>query len=400
MDTATQELYDQFVLQNYAVPEVAIIRGEGVRAWDDDGREYLDFSTGVAVNTLGHCHPAWVEAIRKQVGQLGHCSNLYASPLQGELARRLCDLAGPGRIFFCNSGTEATETLIKLSRLHGNKLSGGEGARFQVVTAAESFHGRTFGGMSATAQEKTQAGFRPVVPGFVHAEFNNLQSFHEAVNKDTAAVLIEPVQGEGGIHPATGEFLQGIRELCTETGALLLLDEVQSGAGRTGTYFAHEPAGIDSDGIAMAKGLGGGFPIGAVWVREELAGLFQQGSHGCTFGGNPLACAAALAVLDVIESENLLQNVQQLGSWFLQELEAFATRYPDFVAGARGLGFLTGIVLKGEAGPVVKQAREAGLLTVPAAGNVLRLLPPLNASKENLLAGIQILESVFEKERA
>ena len=395
MDPRTQELYQRHALKNYAPPPIAMVRGEGARAWDDQGREYLDFSTGVAVNALGHCHPAWTRAIQEQAAVLGHCSNLYASPLQLELAQRLTQLAGPGEVFFCNSGAEATETLFKLSRLHGQAQSGGEGQRHKVVTAHESFHGRTFGGMSATGQDKTKAGFRPLVPGFVHADFNDLDSFREAVDESTAAVLVEPVQGEGGVWPATPEFLRGLRDLCDQSGALLLLDEVQSGAGRTGTYFAHEPAGIQADGIAMAKGLGGGFPIGAVWVRDGLADLFQPGSHGCTFGGTPLACAAALAVLQVIEDEDLLKNVREQGSWLLQELEQLATKHPDAVSGARGAGLLTGLVLKTAVGPVVTACREAGLLAVPAAGDVLRLLPPLNVTREELAAALTILNSVL-----
>ena len=397
MQSKTKELYDQFALQNYASPPIAIVRGEGTRAWDDEGREYLDFSTGVAVNALGHCHPTWVKAVQEQAAQLGHCSNLYANPLQGDLANRLCALAGPGRIFFCNSGAEATETLVKLSRLHGKKLSGREGQRFQVVTARGSFHGRTFGGMSATGQEKTQAGFLPLLTGFSHVKFNDLNLFCDAISEDTSAVLIEPIQGEGGVHAATVDFLCGLRELCTERGILLLLDEVQCGVGRTGTFFAHEESGIIPDGIAMAKGLGGGFPIGAVWIREEFSDLFQPGSHGCTFGGNPLACAAALAVLDVIESENLLPKVRDLGIWFKQELQGLATRFPSLVEGVRGQGFLLGLVMNTEVGPLVTELRDAGLLTVPAAGDVLRLLPPLNVSKEDLQASLQILGSVFNK---
>lgn len=395
MDSHIQQLYQDHSLKNYSAPPIAIVRGEGVRAWDDLGQEYLDFSTGVAVNALGHCHPAWVKAIQHQVATLGHCSNLYANPLQLELAKELTKLAGSGKVFFCNSGAEANEALIKLSRLHGHAHSGREGERLKVVTAYNSFHGRTFGGLSATGQEKTKAGFHPLLPGFVHAEFNNLDSFREVVDSSTAAVFVEPVQGEGGIWPATTEFLQGLRELCDQTGALLLLDEVQSGAGRTGNYFAYEPSGVQADGIAMAKGLGGGFPIGAIWVRDAYSGLFQPGSHGCTFGGNPLACAAALATLRVFEEEDILQNVRQQGSWLLHQLQEMATKHPDVVAGARGSGLLTGLVLKCAVGPVVSACREAGLLTVPAAGDVLRLLPPLNVTRQELSEGLKILEKAL-----
>ena len=395
MKPETQELYEQFILCNYAPPPIAIVRGKGARVWDDKGCEYLDFSSGVAVNALGHCHPVWVKAVKNQIEQLGHCSNLFASTLQGKLARRLCDYAGPGKVFFCNSGAEATETLLKFARLHGNKLSGKEGLQFQVLCAKNSFHGRTFGGMSATGQEKIQTGFRPVLSGFSHAEFNNLESFESALTDNTSAILVETIQGEGGIHAAKREFMSGLRDLCTQRNILLLLDEVQCGAGRTGTFFAFEEAGIIPDGIAMAKGLGGGFPIGAAWIRKEFAELFQPGSHGCTFGGNPMACAAAQAVLDVIEDEKLLQNVQELGSWFLQELVILADNYPGLVDAVRGRGFLIGVALKVDAGQAVAKLRGAGLLSVPAAGNVVRFLPPLNVTRAELLKCLGTLEEVL-----
>ncbi len=386
----TLQLYENFVLKNYAAPPLNIVRGEGSWVLDGEGKKYLDFTSGVAVNSIGHSHPLWVSAIMNQARILGHCSNLFAHPCQAQLAQKLTTLLGKGEVFFCNSGTEATETLIKLSRLHGK-----DSGKFEVITARNSFHGRTFGGMSATGQEKTQAGFHPLVPGFVHAEFNNLDSFRGAVTPRTSAILIETIQGEGGIHPATPEFLLGLRKLCDEHGLLLLMDEIQCGVGRTGEWFAFQPYGIPADAVAMAKGLGGGFPIGAAWMSPKSASLFKPGTHGSTFGGNPLACAAALAVLEVIEEEGLLEKVKELSGWYLGELETLASQYPGTILGHRGKGFLIGLQLAGDPAPLLAKIRENGLLAVPAAGNVLRLLPPLTVSKKELQTSLDILHKTL-----
>ena len=307
---STADLYDAHVLKNYPRQPLTLVRGSGARVWDDAGRSDLDFTSGIAVNALGHCHPQWVAAVQRQAGELIHTSNLFRHPNQAELARQLVGLAGPGRVFFCNSGAEANEALIKLARLHGMKKAGGEEGRcFKIICAKNAFHGRTFGGMSATPQEKIQKGFRPLVPGFAFGELNNLASFAALVDDATAAIFVETIQGESGINVCTPEFLRGLRELCTRHNLLLLLDEVQCGVGRTGKFFAFEHHGVQPDAIGMAKGLGGGMPIGAMWVRENAADLFQPGSHGTTFGGTPLACAAALAELEVIEKEKLLEKV-------------------------------------------------------------------------------------------
>jgi acetylornithine aminotransferase/acetylornithine/N-succinyldiaminopimelate aminotransferase len=393
--SATAQLYDQYVLGNYARPAVTLVRGRGSRVWDDSGRCYLDFCAGIAVCALGHCHPRWVEAVQRQAAELAHVSNLYRNPGQGELARRLVQRAGPGRVFFCNSGAEANEALIKLARLHGRRASGGkEAVRHKIVCARQAFHGRTFGGMSATPQEKIQGGFRPLVPGFVFGEFNDLESFRALVDDETAAVFVETVQGESGIHPATTEFMAGLRRLCDERGLLLLLDEVQCGAGRTGRFFAFQHHGISPDAVAMAKGLGGGFPVGAVWVREPHAGLFTAGSHGTTFGGTPLACAAALAVLDIIEKERLLENVLALGPRLLGGLEAIRHDYPGKVVAARGLGLMAGIQLVAEPPAVVAALRENGLLCPAAGNNVVRFLPPLTTTAAEIDEALAIVRRV------
>lgn len=394
--TSTADLYDAHVLKNYARAALTLVRGRGALVWDDQGRQFLDFTSGIAVSALGHCHPHWVAAVQRQAGELIHTSNLFRNPNQGELARRLVRQAGPGRVFFCNSGAEANEALIKLSRLHGMRKAGGEeGKCYKVICAKSAFHGRTFGGMSATPQEKIQKGFRPLTPGFVFGELNNLQSFADLIDDQTAAIFIETIQGEGGIHASTTEFLRGLRELCTRHNLLLMLDEVQCGIGRTGKFFAFEHAGVQPDAIGMAKGLGGGFPIGAVWIRENAADLFHPGSHGTTFGGTPLGCAAALAVLDVIEREQLLERVTFNSVPWHAALQQLARDFPSQVLGIRGLGYLVGIQFAADPALTAGALRDAGLLAPLAGGNVIRLLPPLTATPEELAKSVELIRSVL-----
>jgi acetylornithine aminotransferase/acetylornithine/N-succinyldiaminopimelate aminotransferase len=391
------ELYDAYVMKNYGRPPLTLVRGQGVTVWDDAGREYLDFTSGVAVSALGHCHPVWVEAIRRQAGELIHVSNLFRHPNQGELARRLVQQAGPGRVFFCNSGAEANEGLIKLARLHGLRKSGEEGKCIKIICAKNAFHGRTFGGMSATPQEKIQKGFRPLVPGFVFGDLNNLASFRDLIDEQTAAIFIETIQGEGGVTPCTNEFLLGLRQLCDQHDLLLMLDEVQCGLGRTGDFFAFQHAGVRADAIGMAKGLGGGYPIGAIWAADKYADLFTPGSHGSTFGGTPLACAAGLAVLDVLERENLLSKVQGYGAAWRIELEKLPIDFPAQVKAVTGRGFMLGLLMVGEPGPYVVALREAGLLAPSAGTNTIRLLPPLIATPDQLDRATAIIRLVLTK---
>ncbi len=399
--TSTADLYDAHVLKNYARAALTLVRGQGSWVWDDQGRKFLDFTSGIAVSALGHCHPHWVSSVQRQAGELIHTSNLFRNPNQAELARRLVGQAGPGRVFFCNSGAEANEALIKLARLHGVKKAGGEEGRcHRIICAKQAFHGRTFGGMSATPQEKIQKGFRPMVPGFAFGEFNNLASFAELVDDQTCAIFVETIQGEGGVHPATKEFLVGLRELCSRHNLLLLLDEVQCGIGRTGRFFAYEHAGIRPDAIGMAKGLGGGFPIGAVWIGATSAELFQPGMHGTTFGGTPLACAAALAVLDVIESERLLEKVTVNSVPWIAALGQLVRDFPDRISGVRGQGYLIGLQFTGDPSPYVAGFREAGLLAPMAGGNVVRLLPPLTATPEELARAVDIIRGVLKSTTA
>lgn len=392
----TADLYDAHVLKNYNRSALTLVRGSGSYVWDDGGQRYLDFTSGIAVSALGHCHPDWVAAVQRQAGELIHVSNLFRNAPQGELARRLVGYAGSGRVFFCNSGAEANEALMKLARLHGVKKAGGdEGKCFKIICAKSAFHGRTYGGMSATPQEKIQKGFRPLVPGFAFGELNNLASFAELVDDTTAAIFVETIQGEGGIHACTPEFLRGLRRLCDDRNLLLLLDEVQCGVGRTGKFFAFEHAAVTPDAIGMAKGLGGGFPIGAMWVRAQHADLFQPGNHGTTFGGTPLACTAALAVLDVLERDALLDHVRAASGPWHAALRQLAIDFPAHVLGVRGEGFLIGVQLARDPVPYVAALRERGLLAPLAGGNVLRLLPPLTATTEELARSVEIIRGTL-----
>lgn len=397
MNTDVPGLERQHILQTYRRSPVVFVRGEGCSLWDADGTRYLDLVSGVGVAALGHANPRLAAAVADQATTLLHTSNLYFHPLQGQVAARLAALSGLPRAFFCNSGTEANEGLLKLARLHGMKKAGGEeGKCFHVICAERAFHGRTFGGMSATPQEKIQKGFRPLVPGFSFGELNRLETFEALVTEQTAAIFLETIQGEGGVHACTPEFLRGVRQLCDRHNLLLMLDEVQCGVGRTGAFFAFEHLGIRPDAIGMAKGLGGGFPMGAIWIGERGADLFHPGSHGSTFGGTPLACAAGLAVLDVIEQEHLLEKVRLNSVSWIADLKAIAGDFPSQISGVRGYGFLVGLQLTSDPAPLVTSLREAGLLVPSAGGNVIRLLPPLTATPQELAESVQILRTVLK----
>lgn len=395
--TNTAELYDAYVMKNFARAPLTLVRGEGVWVWDDTGTKYLDFVSGIAVNALGHCHPVWVEAVRRQAGEFVHCSNLYRNPNYGELARRLVQQAGPGRVYLANSGTEANEGLIKLARLHGMKKAGEEGKCIKIICAKNAFHGRTYGGMSATPQEKIQKGFRPLVPGFAFGEFNNLQSFVDLVDENTAAIFIETVQGEGGIMPATDEFLWGLRRLCDQHNLLLLLDEVQCGIGRTGDFYAFQHCGVRADAIGMAKGIANGYPMGAIWVTEKHAELFTPGSPGTTFGGSPLACAAALATLDVIEREGLIAKAKANGAAWKAQLEQLVAEFPQQVEAVTGRGLMLGLKLKSDPAAYLPLLRDGGLLCPTAGGNTIRLLPPLIATPDHLKLATEIIRGALKK---
>ncbi len=380
------ELYRRYVLPTYAPPSIALVRGEGALVWDAEGREYLDFLAGIAVSVLGHAHPALVRAIQQQAGRLIHCSNLYYNEHQGELARELAGRSMGGACFFCNSGAEANEALIKLARLWGSK----SGGRWRIVTMRNSFHGRTLATLTATGQAKVQRGFEPLPDGFDYAEFNDLDSVRSAITDRTAAVLVEAVQGEGGVVPASSGFLAGLRRLCTETGVLLLMDEVQCGMGRTGRWFGWQHYGIEPDAFSLAKGLGGGFPIGAIVVAPGLAEVFQPGQHASTFGGTPLACAAARAVLETIERDRLLDNAAVRGAQLMDGLRHLQKSVPAFVE-VRGMGLMVGLVLDRPSKPFETRLRELGLLALSTADRVVRFLPPLIVSERDVARALEIV---------
>jgi predicted acetylornithine/succinylornithine family transaminase len=372
-------------METYKRLEIAPTGGEGSWLFDDEGNRYLDFIGGIATNSLGHGHPALVEAIREQAGKLIHCSNLYEVPLQAEVAGMLVDATDFDRVFFCNSGTESVEAAIKLARKHAQETYGPQ--KHEVLTFSKSFHGRTYGGLSATGQPALQDGFGPMLPGIVHAPFGDLGAAQTMVGPQTAAILVEPIQGEGGINVAPEGFLQGLRDLCDEHGALLVFDEVQTGAGRTGHLYAYQGTGVVPDVLASAKGLGGGFPVGAVMVREEHAAL-GPGNHGSTFGGNPLAMAAVKAVLGVVGEAAFLEEVRFKGTVLKNALLKLAEPVPG--AEVRGEGLLIGLDL-GDAGlarEVFEHCLDEGVLVNLVGGTTIRMAPPLTVSRTEVRAAL------------
>ena len=385
MNPSLKELHHQYVMPSYA-PGLTLVRGSGVSVWDDTGKEYLDFMAGIAVCNTGHCHPAVVAAIQQQAGTLMHCSNLFYNALQPRLAQKISGISLDGKVFFCNSGAEANECLFKLARKWGS-LDG----RYEIITMKNSFHGRTLATMTATGQTKYQKGFEPLMPGFAYAEFNNLESVKAALTPATVAILCEAVQGEGGILPATPEFVAGLRALCDEKKLLLFFDEVQCGIGRTGKWFGYQQYGIQPDGISIAKAIGGGFPMGIAAVAPELSNVFQPGNHASTFGGNPLACAAALATLETIEKEHLLDNAVKMGARFMDGLKALASRHACIQA-VRGIGLMIGLVLNIPAKPIEAKLRENGLLCIATGDHVLRFVPPLVVSAAQIDQALALLD--------
>ncbi len=369
-------------------PGLALVEGAGANVWDAEGKEYLDFVSGIAVTNIGHCHPKMVRAIQDQVETLVHVSNLFYNEKQPQLAGALAGRSGlPGaKCFFCNSGAEANEGLIKLARLWGS-----EHGKYEIITMRQSFHGRTLATLTATGQDKVQTGFGPLPKGFVYANFNDIQSVEDAISSKTAAVLVEALQGVGGVIPAEQEFLTDLRNLCDERGILLLCDEVQAGMGRTGKWFGFQNYDVQPDAFSLAKGLGNGFPIGAIVAGSTLANIFQPGHHATTFGGTPLACAAALSVIEVIEEDALLANTMMMSAYFVEGLCEIAMKHKKWVAGVRGLGLLLGLVLDVPAAPLQQKLQEKGLLVLATAGNVLRLLPPLNVTQEEIDQALRLI---------
>jgi len=383
-------LFDQYVMHTYA-PSATLTSGSGCKVRDPDGMTYLDFTAGIAVHNVGHCHPKVVKAVQDQVATLGHCSNLFYNINQALLAQRLSKLSLNGKCFFCNSGAEANEAMIKLARLWGH-----EKGKYEIITMQNSFHGRTLATIAATGQTKVQKGFEPLPIGFTYAELNNLESVKAAINERTAAVLFEAVQCEGGVIPATEEFVVGLRKLCDEKGLLLLCDEVQCGMGRTGKWFGWQHFPVKPDAFSLAKSLADGIPMGALVASPALSDLFQPGMHASTFGGNPVSSAAALAVMDVIEEEALVKRAEETGRLFIEGLSLFVEKYKQ-VLEVRGKGLVVGLVVEGSAKEVVNACRDMGLLCCVAGEHVVRFLPPLSIKESDLEEALEMIGDALEQ---
>ncbi len=407
---SVRELFARNVVPSYGRFEIVLSHGDGSYVFDVAGKRYLDLGGGIAVNCLGHAHPAITGALVGQSKKLIHVSNLYFTEPQGRLAAEIVKRIGAGKVFFSNSGAEANEGLFKLARKFGH-----DEGRFEILTATNSFHGRTLAGIAATGQDKVKKGFEPAVPGFRHVPFNDLEAARAAISPATVAILIEGVQGEGGVTPATPEYLLGLRALCDEKKLLLLMDGVQCGHYRTGKFQSFQrileglPGGEKflPDGLSMAKSLGGGFPIGAFWVRAPFADLLGPGTHATTFGGTPLACAVALKIFEVIENEKLDENARKLGDWILNELNRLAEACPTVVKNARGLGFMLGLELaekipafapgdKSAAVQFTNRLHALGVMVIPAGTQVIRLLPPLNLKPQEAGEGIAKIEEAVK----
>lgn len=391
--TLLREKAERFLMPNYGARDTAFVEGKGVRVRDSEGREYLDFLSGIGVNNLGHCHPDVVAAIQEQAARLLHVSNGVLIEPQVELAGRLCTTLGMDKALFANSGAEVTEGALKLVRLWSREKFG-EG-RHTVMVFRNSFHGRTFGALSATWSPKVRKGYDPYLPGFVFAEFNNIEDVDAKWDESVCAVMLETVQGEGGIRPATPEFLKALRQRCTERQAALICDEVQCGMGRSGRRMAYQWAEVEPDVVPVAKALGGGFPIGALLARGEFADVFTKGTHGTTFGGNPLACAAALAATKVLFEEDFLAEVGRKGCALWGKLDEVIKEFPDLCDHVRGMGMMLGLVLKVPALPFPPIARRHGLILNATAETVVRLLPPLIATDAELDEGVEKLRAAL-----
>lgn len=377
------------VMGTYARQDIVFARGEGVWLETETGERYLDFGSGIAVNALGHAHPRLVAALTEQAGKLWHTSNLYRVAGQEKLAERLVAATFADRVFFCNSGAEACEGAIKAARRY--HFVSGHPERWRIITCQGAFHGRTLATLAAAGNPKYLEGFGPEAPGFDHVPFGDLEAVRAAIGPDTAAVMVEPVQGEGGVHVGSAEYLQGLRALCGEAGVLLVLDEVQTGVGRSGRLFSHEWADITPDIMAVAKGIGGGFPLGAVLATEAAAAGLTPGTHGSTFGGNPLATAVGEAVLDIVLEPGFLEGVRQKALRLRQGLARLQDQFPDLVAEVRGQGLLAGLKVTVAPADIVAAARAERLLVVGAGDNVVRLLPPLTVADHEISEGIERL---------
>mgnify|MGYP000070720597 CR=1 FL=1 len=378
------------VLPTYSRAPLHFVKGEGTWLIEADGRRFLDLGAGIAVNALGHAHPALVQTLTDQAQKLWHVSNLYEIPQQQALADKLVASTFADTVFFTNSGTESCELAVKMARKYWYEK--GHPEKTTIITFGGSFHGRSSAGIAAAGSEKMIKGFAPLLPGFTHVGWGDHDALHAAIDETVGAILIEPVQGEGGIRPLPDQCLKGLRALCDEKGILLILDEVQCGVARTGRLFAHEWAGVTPDIMMVAKGIGGGFPLGAVLATEEAASGMTAGTHGSTYGGNPLACAVGCAVMDIVSTQEFLDTVNARAGFLRQKLEGLVAAHPDVFEGVRGMGLMMGLKCKVAPIEVVKAGYECGVITVPAADNVVRLLPPLNISEDEISEAVNRLE--------
>jgi acetylornithine aminotransferase len=388
---------DQYLMGTYARQPISIVRGRGTKVYDLEGREYVDFVGGIAVNLLGHGHPDLVLAVQKQAAQLIHTSNLYYTEPQVRLAQMLVDHSFADQVFFCNSGAEANEAAIKLARRYSHDKYGA--GRFEIITMKQSFHGRTMATLTATGQEKVQKGYEPLVPGFSYVTFNHLAELQHALTDKTAAIMLEPIQGEGGVHVVSREYLKAVRELCTQRDILLIFDEVQTGMGRTGTLFAYEQLNVQPDIMTLAKGLGGGVPIGACLATAPVAKAFGPGSHASTFGGNPLACAAALAVFRVLLDGRVLDQARRMGEYLSKGLSECKDRH-HLVRDVRGLGLLQGMEVEMDAKTVVADCLKRGFLVNAVGEHVLRFIPPLIITQPEVDRLLEVLSHIFDRHAA
>jgi predicted acetylornithine/succinylornithine family transaminase len=385
-----------YIMNTYRRFPVVLKKGRGMKVWGTDGKEYLDFVSGVAVNILGHCHPKVVIAIQKQAQRLLHVSNYYHIEPQIRLAKLLVKHTFADKVFFCNSGAEANEAAIKLARKYAKENVSPD--RFEIITAENSFHGRTLAALTATGQEKFQKGFEPLVPGFKHVPFNNIDAIKNSLTDKTCAIMLEPIQGEGGVKIPDFDYLKEVRKICDENNLLLILDEVQTGMGRTGKFFAYEHYGITPDIMTIAKGLGGGTPIGAMLATDKVASAFQPGNHASTFGGNPLVCAAGIATVEtLLEDGFILDQCNRMGTYLKERLGYLKEKFSTLITDVRGMGLLVGMELITECEPIVKECLEMGILTNCTAGNVLRFIPPLIVQKKDIDYLIDVLDKIFER---
>lgn len=387
------DVAEQYYLPVFGRTPLVLDHGKGCHVWDKDGKEYIDFLAGIAVNSLGYAHPAQVQAITEQAGKLMHCSNIFYTEIQAKAVKLVAEVSGMDRVFFANSGAEANEGALKLARKYGTAKSE---KKFRIISAVMSFHGRTMATLTATGQPHYQEGYAPLPAGYEYAEYGNIESLEKLMDENVCAVLLEPIQGEGGVHVPPKDYLAQVRELCDKYDALLIFDEIQTGVGRTGAWFEYMNVGVKPDVLTFAKGIGGGFPVAGFAIQEKLAHVFKPGDHGGTFGGNALAMADVYATLSTIKSEDLVKNAKMLGAYFKGQLTGLALSYPDKIKEVRGKGLILGMETFKPAAPILQSCLERGVIINVTVGNVIRLVPPLVVTKEDIDQVVKVLHEAFE----